>query len=455
MDAVRAAYRARFRKPLLVAPTGFGKTVVFSAIVKGARALGNIVWILVHRSELIDQVSDTLWNFEVNHSCISPDRERNIHAKVQVASVFSLVKCIERGMPAPNLIIIDEAHHAILGSTWGKVVDAYPKARLLGVTATPMRLSGEGLGDIFDTMVQGPSTQKLVDAGRLTPVKVFAPPTIDISGVHIKMGEFHRGELAQAVDRPKVTGDAIDHYRRLAPGRRAAVFCVSVDHARHMALAANTAGINAVAIDGKMDRGLRRDVVRDFKAGKIQWLVSCDLISEGFDCPGIEVGIALRPTQSTGLWLQQCGRILRTYPGKNLALILDHAGNALRHGLPTEERAWSLAGERRAKSGPGVVGVRVCPKCFAAQRSGRPSCADCGYVFAIESRTVGQVKGQLYELTPEKAAEARAKTQHRQRVGMAKDRDSLIAIGRMKNYKSPERWADYIIAGRKAKGSGP
>lgn len=449
VEDVRAAYRTGARAPLLTAPTGSGKTSMFSCICKGASERGNKVWILVHRQELIDQVSQALSEFEVRHGVIAPAFRTENRLTVQVASVFSLVRRMASLAP-PDLIIIDEAHHAILSSTWGKIIAAYPKARLLGVTASPTRLSGEGLGDIFDRLISGPTVQALIDDGWLSTVRVFAPPTIDVSQVHMQMGDFKKSELGAAVDKPKVTGDAIEHYQKLTPGQRAVVFCVSIEHARNMAAAARGVGLTAVMIDGTMDRELRRGVVNDFKNGHINWLVTVDLVSEGFDCPGIEVGISLRPTQSLGLWLQQCGRCLRTAPGKSTATILDHAGNSLRHGLPTEERAWTLDGAARSnvRQNSGAS-VRVCPKCFSAQRSGKPSCSGCGHVFAVEPRVVEKESGTLTEITQEQI-EAR---RERQKVGRAPTLEALVELGRMRNYKDPRKWAEYVMQGRTMKRS--
>jgi DNA repair protein RadD len=444
LDEIRQAYRKGKNRPLLVAPTGSGKTCMFSAICKGAAAKGSRVMILVHRQELIDQVSATLREFSVPHGIISPDYFISRDA-VQVASVFTLIRRFKK-VRYPDLIIIDEAHHAIPQSSWGTAIKAFPKARLLGVTATPVRLSGQGLGDTFDTLIMGPTVQALIDAGRLAPVDIYAPPSIDVSKFKTRMGEFVHADVQAAADRPSVTGDAIEHYYRHAQGKRAAVFCVSVEHATHIAAQANGAGISAVMIDSKMDRELRRQVIKDFGHGKIKWLVSVDLISEGFDCPGIEVGISLRPTASLGLWLQQCGRILRTSPGKDRALILDHAGNTLRHGLPTESRHWTLSGcgPKKAGDGPKNDSVRVCPKCFSAGRSGGRTCGNCGFTFEIESRTIARKKGTLEKITPEQAEKIR----ERQAVDQAKSLQAIIDLGTRRGYKDPAGWASHVMAGR-------
>lgn len=447
IDAVRQAYRDGKRAPLLVAPCGAGKTLMFSYMCKGATERGKRTLILVHRQELVDQVSAALKKMDVNHGIISPGYQPLPHLPVQVASVFTLVRRLDR-IATPDFIIVDEAHHAILQSTWGKVIAAFPTARLCGNTATPTRLSGEGLGDIFDQLVVGPSTQELIDKGWLSPVRVFSPPTIDVSGVHSAMGDFKKGELAFAVDKPKITGDAIEHYQRLTPGKKAAVFCVSIQHASNIADAARRAAITAVMIEGKTDRHLRREIVNDFSKGIIRWLVSVDIIAEGWDCPSIEVGIFLRPTHSLGLWVQQTGRILRTSPGKTDAILLDHAGNTLRHGLPTEERYWSLSGTAKARDGgSGAISVRVCPSCFSAQRSGRITCGNCGKPFPVEPRVIAKAKGTLREITEEDLAARRA----RQEVGRTATLEQLTELGRIRGYRNADAWAKYVLAGREKK----
>jgi superfamily II DNA or RNA helicase len=446
LEDVRQAYREGARAPLLVAPTGFGKTVVFSFIANEVAKRGKRVMILVHRQELIDQVSETLNQFGVQHGIIAAQYPPAAGCPVQVASVFTVVRRVAQ-LARPDLIIIDEAHHAVLQSSWGKVLGAFHGARVLGVTATPIRLSGEGLSQCFDRLVNGPSVQGLIDAGRLSPVKVYAPPTISTEGVHTRMGDFNTSELCAVVDKPTVTGDAITHYQKLTPGQRAAVFCVSLEHCEHIAAAARDAGIAAARIDGNMDRAVRRQLVEDFKNDKLKWLVSCDLISEGFDCPGIEVGISLRPTQSVALWLQQCGRILRIARGKGCATILDHAGNSLRHGLPTESRTWSLEGLERGKLRSATPSVRVCPVCFSAGRSGQMQCTSCGHTFKIEPRTVERQDGELEEITPEKLQARQARKQQ----GASATLEQLTELGRMRNYKDPAAWARYVLAGREKK----
>ena len=443
---IREQYRGGARAPLLVSPTGSGKTVLFSAITKATAAKGKRVTILAHRQELVEQISTALKEFGVAHGIIAPDFAITGHP-VQVASVFTLARRTRRYMP-PDLLIIDEAHHAVAGSTWGKITTAYPGARILGVTATPVRLDGSGLGQIFDRLVCGPTTADLIDMGRLSRLSVYAPPGVDTAGIHTRMGDFVRDELLAAVDKPKITGDAVLHYRKLAPGHRAVAFCVSVEHAKHVAAEFMSAGFCAVSVDGTLERSVRKGIINDFKAGTIKVLTSCDLFSEGFDCPAIEVGISLRPTQSQGLWRQQVGRCLRAFEGKDRALILDHAGNSIRLGVPglTPEPVWSLAGTDKATKSDRTVGVRVCPKCFAAGRSGAPTCTACGFTHPVESRKVESIGGELAELTAEQLS-----ARFSQQRTAARDLSALIELGRTRGMKHPEQWAEHVQRARDAK----
>jgi superfamily II DNA or RNA helicase len=330
------------------------------------------------------------------------------------------------------------------------VLAYFSAAKVLGVTATPVRLSGEGLIECFETMILGPTVLDLVRLGALCPVRVFAPPTIQTDGLHTRMGDFVKSELTAVTDTATVTGDAVAHYQRHADGKAAVAFCVSVAHAEHVATQFKAAGIRAYSVDGTLDRLVRRQIIAAFMRREIQVLTSCDLVSEGFDVPHCEVGISLRPTQSEGLWLQQCGRILRPAPGKTEALILDHAGNTMRHGFPDEVREWSLEGRPDGKkAADGNRGVRVCPKCFGAMRGGTPVCTYCQHVFVAQPREVKQAEGELVELDRVQVQEQRRREQ-----GQARTRDDLIQLARQRGYARPDTWADAIIRHRERKMAG-
>jgi superfamily II DNA or RNA helicase len=351
------------------------------------------------------------------------------------------------------MMIVDEAHHAIGKSTWGKVIKHWKRALLLGVTATPTRLSGEGLEQLFNTMVLGPNTAELIDNGDLASYRLFAPTTIDTTGLSKRAGDFVKKELAERSDKRFITGSSIDHYKKHADGSPAIAFCISIAHANHVAEQYRDHGYRAVAIDGKMSKNWRRNIIRDFRSNRIQVLTSCDLISEGFDCPGIVTSILLRPTQSLGLYLQQVGRGLRTAPGKAEGIILDHAGNTMMHGLPDRDHEWTLKGSALPKdTGPSV---KTCPKCFYVMPVHRGRCPECQHKFAGQgkARIIDEVAGELREVSPaEILAQRRAsreKSNRAYRQFKAVTLADHIAEGRRRGYKNAYGWAKYVYAARR------
>ena len=442
---IRASYRMGHRAPLLWAPCGAGKTCIFAHVVAGAREKGTRVLLLAHRTELVEQISEALNREGCPHGFIAAGYPYYGGADVYVASVFSVARRLAPFQP--DLLVIDEAHH-MPARTWRGIAAQHPQAKILGVTATPTRLSGEGLDDFFDDLILGPTHDELIAQGYLTGVKCYAPPTVDTAGLHTRMGDYVASEVIERCDRPVVTGDAIEHYRRHTPGARACVFDVSVDAAHKRAEAFRAAGFSAECIDGATPRDVRALAIAGFRSGRVQVLVSVDLVSEGFDLPAIEVGICIRPTQSLTVWLQQSGRILRPYEGKKVAVLFDHAGNCLRHGLPTEIRSWSLAGvDKTAHRNEPRRNLRTCPACFAVTPGHPVVCSSCGREFPTEVRKVATRKGELEELT----ADALIARRERREQGMAQTLLALIALGKRRGMKNPRGWAEHVIRARARK----
>ena len=437
IDDLRNAYRCGHRAPLLCLPTGGGKTIIFSAIANSAAARGKQVLILVHRRELLHQASRKLSDIGLDHGLIAAGMAAT-DQPVLVASVQTLVRRLPTLDWQPSLIIIDEAHHTSAGS-WTTVLDKWPDAFRLGVTATPCRLDGRGLSSAFDQLVLGPTVADLTDWGFLSPARIYAPPVIaDLSGLRRRAGDYAADQASTAMNRPTVTGDAIAHYQRLAPGLRAIAFCCSIDHASHVAASFNTAGIPAATLLGNTPD--RDAVVAAFDAGSVQVLVTVDVVSEGFDIPAASCAILLRPTQSLGLYLQQVGRVLRPAPGKDHALVLDHVGNVHRHGFPDDHREWSLAeGAKRAGSAS-APSVRTCPECYAAFKPA-PICPCCGATCVpIKSRVIREMAGELQELRRDAARATRRKQQ------AARTLPQLLALAKERGY-SPG-WAYRIYHAR-------
>lgn len=443
IDEIRAQIRGGHTRILYTLPTGGGKTVIFSYITEGAARKGKRVLILVHRRELIFQTSESLFELGVEHGIIAPKHHQTVDA-VQVASVQTLARRVDKGAsPRFDLIIVDEAHHATAGSTWGKVLESAPGAVVLGVTATPERLDGKGLGvdadGFFDVLIQGPSMQWLVDQGYLSEPLVYAPPvTADLSGLHTRAGEFMREEVESVMDTSVVTGDAVTHYRRLIDGAPAIGFCASIRHANHVADHFKREGIRAAALSGKTHHAERKQMLRDLGRCELQMLASCDVISEGTDVPIVAGALLLRPTKSQALYLQQVGRALRIYPGKKHAVILDHAGNAFRHGHPIAEREWSLEGRKKSgNGGESVTAVKQCPNCYAVHIPA-PKCPSCGHKYEESTARADpeQVDGDLELVDKEKLRQMRKREEW-----MAQTMEEFVELGKSRGYKNPRGWA--------------
>lgn len=444
IDAVRSKYHAGRRSVLGVAPTGAGKTIMFSDMAASAAAKGMSVGIVAHRVEILDQIGKALAQFGVNHGYLAPGFSPNPMAQVQVCSVQAMGRRIERYIARPfDFLIVDEAHHAAAGSAWHAVINAHASKRILGVTATPQRLGGEPLGVAFEDMVIGPSVSELISIGALTPYRLFAPRTPDMSGVGKRGGDYIRSEVAGVMDKPTITGDAVAHYKQLCNGKRAVVFCASVEHAEHVAEQFESAGVKAASLDGGMDKIVRRGVLTRFASGIVPVLTSCDIVSEGFDLPAIEAAILLRPTSSLALYLQQVGRALRPHPGKREAIILDHAGNSLPremggrgHGFPDDPRDWSLDGaQARKQTGERTIQTVICGTCFGVFRPA-PCCPYCGATRDIHGRVIAYVDGVLEEVDPDLVRVARRQEQDaiNDRVRKTRGVDALarlaVEIGR-------------------------
>lgn len=482
-DKGAALIRIGFRdytRVLFVGPTAFGKTNLFSYIAMMAAMKGNRIVIIAHRQELIHQISETLTKWGVDHGIINPQFTPAYFKPVQVASVQTLMSRFEkiperfRGF---NLVIQDECHHLVATNTFGKVYEKLGSPRLLGVTATPERADGKGLGEaaggVFQTMVEVIGVRELIDEGYLSDYRVYAPPSmIDLSGVKTKMGDYDKQAIAEQVDKPQVVGDAVAHYARICPGVPAIAFGVSIDHCEHIATAFRAAGFNFQVIDGTMSAEERKRLIKGL-GNEIQGLVSADLISEGTDIPGVTAAIFLRPTKSLGLYIQQAGRALRTVFAdgydlstregrlaaiangpKPMAYIIDHVGNTLRHGFVDMEREWSLEGRVKKKGkkkndDEPKIDLIQCPKCFRVMEP-VPVCGGCGHVFPPKQggRNLEQVDGELQEITPE----MRAAMQEKERLAQRSKQTAAKSVeDMMEQLGYSQKRAEAIVQAREEK----
>jgi len=286
-----------------------------------------------------------------------------------------------------------------------------PHARGLGVTATPIRADGKGLGahadGVMHAMVEGPSMRWLIDQGFLTDYRIFAPPSdLDMTVMQVSQstGDFTQQSVKKAVKRSHIVGDVVEHYKRIAYGKLGVTFASDVETAGDIAAQYNAAGVPAAVVDAKTPDRIRQDCVRRLGSRELWQLVNVDLFGEGFDLPAIEVVSMARPTQSYALYSQQFGRALRPMPDKEAAIIIDHVGNVIRHGLPDKERIWSLDGREsvpRMKNPDDDIPLRYCTACTQPYERFRKSCPYCGHVHVPEGRdSIEQVDGDLFELSP-------------------------------------------------------
>jgi len=439
IEDVRAAYAAGKRAPVLVAATGFGKTHTSAEIIRSAVQRGKTVWFLAHLREILDDTCKRLDSVQIVHGRIMAGTPRLLHRAVQVVSVQTAARRTD--LPRPDLIIVDECHLAI-ASTYKKVIEAAGNPLLLGLTGTPERLDRRGLGEMFDAIVPTCSTRDLIEEGLLAPIRYYAPSRPDLGGVAVRAGDYAADELEEAMDRPTLTGDAVSHYKRACPGKRAVVFCTTVRHAEHVAAQFRAAGYRAVAISGKSAAADRKKALTGLRSGEIQVVCNAQLWVAGVDVPEIECVVLLRPTKSLTFYLQSIGRGLRTAPGKKACVVLDHAGCIFEHGPPDMPREWSLDAKRR-KGKQVAPAVRECPSCFAAHEPA-PVCPLCGHVYTTQERSgPEQVEGTLDAVDLDAMQRERKREQ-----GKAQTMEQLMELGKQRGYKNPRAWAMHVVRAR-------
>ncbi len=441
---------------LTFAPTGFGKTVLAAALSKSIFERQKRVIFCVHRVDLIVQTAKTFQRFGIPFSYIAAGHHYNPYHRVFIASIPTLRNRLGR-IPA-DYVFVDEAHLSAANG-WAAVANHYKEtgARLIGLTGSPERLDGKPLGDVWDTMVMGPSVRWLIDNGFLSRYRAFAPAGVDLTGVHTRNGDYVTSEIDDLMSGRAVLANAVKHWRRFAAGKRTIAFTPSVARSEQLAAEFRANGISAVALDGNTPSDDRRRAFVGFADRQIEIIVNCQLFCEGFDLAAqvdrdvtIEAVLQYSPTQSLAKHLQQLGRGLRKKPEP--AILLDLVGNLARLGLPDEEREWSLEGRKKAERGTHVL---TCPECFATHEAG-PRCTECGHVYEAKARdaagagrVLDEVDGELEEVDQEAIRRERAREQAR-----ARSLDDLIRLATARGYKSPEKWAAHVLTARLAKGGG-
>ena len=388
---------------LLQAATGSGKTVMASAFVNHMIKQNKNVLFLAHRRELITQCSDKLTKEGIKHGIIMAGETAQFWHNTQVASIDTLrsrsITNKTEELPKADLVIIDEAHRS-LSKTYLKIIGMYADSQVLGLTATPVRSDGRGLGHIFSDMVQAPSIGELIRQGHLVGCEYFAPTIPDLNGIQSHMGDYNSTELASRMDKPKLIGDIVSSWKKIGNNKKTIVFASSVAHSKNIAESFIDIGIKAAHIDGTTDHTERQRVLDEFNNGDMKIICNCMVLTEGFDCPPAEVCVLARPTKSLGMYIQMVGRVLRPFEGKKHATVIDHSGAVYTHGFVEDDIEWVLDPKKpmtikeRKLSKPKEETQIICEGCFSMY-SGSNICSKCGHVQLKKSKYVEVLDKEL------------------------------------------------------------
>lgn len=437
-----AAWNSGARNVCAVLPTGGGKSVIVTDIVRDYDAMNLQQVVIAHRVELVSQMSMHVANRGVKHRIIAPD---GVIARIAAdhreafngrSFVSPRASCTVAGVDTINARADelrqwagqidfwygDEFHHFLANNKWGKAVSLFTRARGLGVTATPSRADGCGLGihadGIADALVIGPSMRELINLGALSDYEIVIPQSdfqIDDEAI-TNSGDYSPKKMREASKKSHIVGDVVTEYLKHARGKRAICFATDVETAHEISANFNAVGVAAVAVSAKTPAIVRADFIKRFKDGRVSVLVNVDLFGEGFDVPACEVVIMARPTASLGVFLQQFGRALRAMAGKAFGLVIDHVSNYKRHGLPDKPRVWTLdRRDKRAKrdKDPEEIELTACRMCSKPYERVLPACPHCGHVPVVESSARGSIEtidGDLILLDRDALAKLRAAT---------------------------------------------
>lgn len=368
INNIRKSIRTGNKSVVAVLGCGGGKSVIQAEIARSATAKGNRVLFLVHRKELCGQIRNTFENQGVDMELCSVNMVQTVSRRLD-------------DIPEPEVIITDECHHST-ANTYRKIYDKFPNALKLGFTATPIRLNKGGLGEVYQDLITSVSTKWLIDNHYLAPYKYYSVKLADTSGLHIRSGEYKADEVACLMQNKEIYGETITQWEKLAKGRKTIVYCASVEASKMTADEFSNAGYISCSLDGTTPENERRDVMERFRNGEIQILCNCDLFGEGLDVPDCECVVLLRPTQSLTLYIQQSMRSMRYMPDKT-AIIIDHVGNCYLHGLPDDDRKWTLESKQNQET---TVKIRECPNCYAVYAPTLSKCPYCKYEAVKEVR---------------------------------------------------------------------
>ena len=381
-----------------MAPTGSGKTVIGVQFIRNALDRGNRSLWIAHRRELIHQCAGKLEEFGVPHGLVMAGEKADAGHPVHVASVQTLAR---RKVPDWDVAFVDEAHRASAAS-YQRPIKQNPDGVLIGLTATPVRYDGKSLGNEFDALLEVAPYSELVRDGYIVAPRVFAPYVPDLGEARIVRGDFDPSTVDAIMGDRTVIGNVVDTWLERGDDRQTIGFARSVEASKAYALAFQERGVAAEHLDGTTPTKERDAILARFRSKITRQVWNCDVLTEGFDCPGASCAILARPTAVLSVFLQSVGRIMRPAPGVDGALVLDHAGNALRHGLPSEDRKWSLDAKKRVtRASAAATALRQCAECYAVVAQTVPVCPDCGTRLIAKPRQVRTASGELVEIDGE------------------------------------------------------
>jgi DNA repair protein RadD len=456
ISKLRESLKTGVKSVLGVASPAFGKTVIAAHITQQARNRdpNASVWFLVHRKNLLRQTSKSFWQAKIEHGLITSGKMRTT-LPIQVGTIGTVHSRLASLAP-PKIMFIDEAHlskgnmfQAVI--TWARASGAI----IIGLTGTPVRLDGKSLGDLYEMIIEAKSTKWLIEQGRLSEYIAYTTPiNPDLSTIKTMAGDYSVGDLASVMDKPTIVGDAVAHWQKHAKGKRTVVYCCNVAHSKHTAEAFNASGIPAAHVDASTTEAELKEICEALADRRILILVNCELVIEGFDLSSqvgrdvtLECCILLRPTQSVARYLQMVFRALRRkeYP----AVILDHAGCILKHGLPCEKREWSLLGQpkgkRKASETPDV-NVQQCKHCYAVFIPGADTCPHCGKPIEKKIRKIQEAEGELEQIDIEAV-----RKQTRKEQGSARTLRDLVALGMRRGMAKASQWAAITSSAREGR----
>jgi DNA repair protein RadD len=460
---LRERMAANVRRLMLVAPTGAGKGTLLAYMIARSVGRGKRVLFVVAGRQLVDEFSHRVHTqFGVEHGVVMAGHwRRNPNWPVQIASVDTLASMVRKGKPLPpaELVIVDEADQA-RAERFEKVLAAYPQAFVIGVTATPVRADGKGLGSLFNELIVAATPRELIGQGYLADYDgLVFESALDAETLRAASRSDKAAEAAydalSAAKREMLNGDIVEKWAAFAAGRRTVGFAMKIEHSRQIVERFNAERLHGAPIcraehvDGEMDWPTRQAIIARVRSGETQIVSNVGVLGRGVDIPSLEVCAFWRPTASLALYLQQAGRVLRTSPetGKRDALYLDHVGNVARHGLPDDEREWSLAeglvarDEDELKATP----LRECKKCLAVYMARKLACPRCGAVPEVKAQQTEIVEVADVKATPMRQARGQG-YDPREDVREARRLEwfvkQAIAHGRK------PRWAGHVFAGK-------